>query len=116
MYLPVAVDQKFIQPCSRDRPPDAAFSIQHKVDVRRGVISISSELCFAMRVPLYIREWERQEADTQTNFFFEGSPSHMASLTLYRGLLRALMAFANGSSVTVGVRAVAAGDMSNCRL
>jgi len=59
------------------------------------------ELVVRHLVPLYLREWERPESDNQTNFFFDGSPSHMASLTLYRGLLSALMAFANGSSVAV---------------
>src|SRR5262245_56431159 len=76
----------------------------------------TSEFCFAMRVPLYIREWERQESDSQTNFFFEGSPSHIASRTLYRGLLSALMAFANGFSVTVGVGGAVVADRGDCRL
>src|SRR5882762_122801 len=57
------------------------------------------ELSFAIRVPLLTKEWQGWESDSQINFFFVGSPSHMASRTLYRGLLRASIAFASGSKV-----------------
>ena len=84
--------------------------------IRLQFPTIPIKIRFTILVPLYLREWERQESDNQTNFFFEGSPSHMASLKLYRGLLSALIAFASGSSVTVVVRGAATGGSGDFQL
>jgi hypothetical protein len=44
-YLPVAIYQKFSQPCGHDRPPAAAFSIQRYVHVPDMQPPFSSDLC-----------------------------------------------------------------------
>src|SRR5215467_12750004 len=74
------------------------------------------ELSFGIRVPLLTKEWQGWKSDSQINFFFVGSPSHMASRTLYRGLLRVSMAVASGSSLAAGTLFVGTGSVGSCLL
>src|SRR5215467_12083018 len=74
------------------------------------------ELSFGIRVPLLTKEWQGWQSDSQINFFFVGSPSHMASRTLYRGLLRASMALARGSFHAAGALSAGTGSVGSCLL
>src|SRR5438876_11369059 len=97
--------------------PTPAFAFENQVDRRRppDTPSWPSELSVAIELPPSLsKSWERVFSDTQINFFFVGSPSHMAWRMSYRGLLRAFMAFASGSSVAAGARAAGIGDVAAC--
>lgn len=76
---------------------------------------LAPELSVLNLVLLLNKEWQGGKSDSQNNFFFVGSPSHMASRMSYRGLLNALIALASGSSLTPGAFAVGADAVSGCR-